>query len=121
MLVEKAGGSLWILCAQFGQVRPHVGEHGDHAGHDFPGIGALQATLRAADDLSLDQLVRDLLRAAKAGLEQVTPAAGRRAHPAPGPVADEDRVPLAGDELLPPEFFDLLRIVVVHTPNSTVA
>src|SRR5215469_11514551 len=82
-------------------------------------MSASTATIRAVDDLRLDQLVRDLLGAAQAGFDQVAPAAGHRAHAAPGPVADEDRVPLAGDELLPPELFDLLQIVVIHEPHST--
>ena len=61
MLVEQLGRGPGIRRAHPGQVRAHVVEHGDHRGHDGRGIGAFQATIRAADDLGLDQLVGDLL------------------------------------------------------------
>ena len=102
------------------QVCPQVREHADHPRHHRLGIGdALQVTISAVDDLGPDQHVSNGLRAAQADLDQITPAAAHPAQPDPGPVTSERPLPLAGDELLPPEDFHLVKIVVIHRPNGT--
>ena len=83
----------------------------------FFGIGAYGVAIGTVDDLVPDQLVRDVLRAAQADLDQVTPAAAHLPQAGAGPVADEDRLPLAGDELLPPENLQVFRVVVIHGPT----
>src|SRR5262249_59273828 len=80
--------------------------------------GGCRSGVGPVDDLGRDQLVGEVLEAAEARLEEIAPAAAHSAQPSPGPVADEDRLPLAGDELFPAEALHLFRIVVIHSPNS---
>src|SRR5215468_6244351 len=119
VLVQQPGRQLRVFPAQAGQVGPHVRDYARHLGHHGLGIaGAFQVAIGAVDDLGPDQLVREVLGAAEARLEEVAPAAAHSAQPGPGPVAGEDRLPLAGDELFPAEALHLFRIVVIHRPNS---
>ena len=84
------------------QVRPHVGDQPGHPGDQGARVGeALQVTVGAVDDLTTDQQVSQLLRAAEADLKQVAPAAAGPPQASPGPVPGEDGLPLLGDELPP--------------------
>lgn len=106
---------------QFTQVRkviPQVCDHADHAGHKSLHIGGvLQLAISPIHDLGPGQRARDLLRAAEADLKKIAPAADYAPPTDPRPVTDEDGLPLAGDELLPPEKLHLLRVIVVHKPR----
>jgi hypothetical protein len=120
--LEQAGRKLRLLVAHLSQVGPDVGDHTRHPGHHGLGVGgALQVTILAVDDLRPDQLVGDVLGAAEAGLDEVAPAAAHRPQADPGPVAGEDRLPLAEDELLPAEALHFFGIVVVHRPTVRAA
>jgi hypothetical protein len=113
--LQQSGRKLRILTAQVGQIGAHVRDHVGHLGHHGLGIGgALQVTVGPVDDLGPDQLVSKVLGAAEADLDEVAPPAAHSPQAGPGPVAGEDRLPLAGDELLPPEALHFFRIVVVH-------
>ena len=74
----------------------------------------LQAPVLAVDQAAFDQPASDLLRAAQPGLEQISPAAAHPPQAHPGPVTGEDRLPVAGDEFIPPQQFHLEGIVAVH-------
>jgi hypothetical protein len=119
MLVEQPGRNFRLELAHPGQICPYVCEHADHSGQDGPGIArTLQAAVRAVDNLGSHQPVGNILRAAKADLDQVTPAAAYRPQAGPGSIANEDGFPLADDEILPPEIVHLFQIMVIHVPNS---
>ncbi len=122
VLFEQADGQLRLCITHVQQVCPQVREHAHHPRHHGLGIGgALQVTISTVDDLGPDQCVSDVLRAAEADLDQVTPAAAHPPQADPGPVTSERPLPLAGDELLPPEDFHLFRVVVIHRPNGTAS
>jgi hypothetical protein len=66
-------------------------------------VAVLQRRVRTPE-----QPVSNIFRAAKADLDQVTPAAAYRPQASRGPVTNEDRFSLAVDEILPPEICHLL-------------
>jgi hypothetical protein len=113
-LVQKAGPQFIHLR----KISPHGSNHADHAGYQSLHIGsALQVAISPINDLGPGQPVRDLLRAAQAHLKQIAPAAAQTPQTDPGPVTGEDRLPLAGDELLPTQKLHLIRVMVVHKPT----
>ena len=121
MMVKQADRGQPVL-DHLGQVRPHVGECLIHAGKDRLAVRqAFEVTVDPPDDLVPDQQVRHLLRAAKARLHQVAPAPAGLPDAASSPVASEDRFPLAGDELVPPEGIDILIVMVVQGATIAIA
>ena len=58
------------------QVEPDVRDYVGHPGDEFSRVGrTLKITISAADDLSSDQQVSDLLRTAEPSLDKIAPPA----------------------------------------------
>jgi hypothetical protein len=122
VLLEQAGRQLRLFGGQLRQIAAQIGDHLHHPGENGTGIsGTFQVPVLAIHDLGPYQLVSDLRGAPEADLDQVAPAAAHLPQRGPGPVADEDRLPLPGDELLPAEQLRLIVIVVIHEPQITAA
>ena len=107
---------------QFGEVRAHVREHLVHGREQPPRISDRhQVSVLTDNYLPPDELVCDLLGAADADLEQVTPAAADRPDPGRPAVIDEDRLPGTRDNAVPAEVLNVRGVAVVHTRQLMAA
>ncbi|MGE5286573.1 MAG: hypothetical protein ACM3ML_05085 [Micromonosporaceae bacterium] len=85
-------------------------EYVNHLARKGPGISrALQGPIGTVDDLGPDEQVSNILRTAETYFDQVAPAAAHPPQADGRAVASEDPLPLAGNELLPPEDFARIR------------
>jgi hypothetical protein len=118
VLIEDLPREIGPKVTQLGKGIRQVCDYADHAGHQSLRVGGvLQVAIGPIHGLGRGQPDRDLLRAAEADLKKIAPAADHAPPADPGPVADEDRLPLAGDEPLPTEKLHLLGVIVVHKPR----